>query len=71
MAIAIAYRAIQNGFDAFFTTAATLVDDLEQMLNDYEDAGGKALQDLPDKMSRASQAIRNHIKEIVQRWGGQ
>jgi hypothetical protein len=26
--IAIAYRAIQNGFDAFFTTAATLIDDL-------------------------------------------
>ena len=25
-AIAIAYRAIQNGFDAFFTTAATLID---------------------------------------------
>ena len=28
LAIAIAYRAIQNGFDAFFTTAATLIDDL-------------------------------------------
>jgi len=26
--VAIAYRAIQNGFDAFFTTAATLIDDL-------------------------------------------
>ena len=25
LAIAVAYRAIQNGFDAFFTTAATLV----------------------------------------------
>ena len=28
LAIAIAYRAIQNGFDASFTTAATLIDDL-------------------------------------------
>jgi DNA replication protein DnaC len=28
LAIAVAYRAIQNGFDAFFTTAATLIDDL-------------------------------------------
>lgn len=28
LAIAIAYRAIQNDFDAFFTTAATLIDDL-------------------------------------------
>ncbi|MHC4101803.1 MAG: IS21-like element helper ATPase IstB, partial [Planctomycetota bacterium] len=28
LAIAIAYRAIQNGFDAFFTTAAQLIEDL-------------------------------------------
>ena len=28
LAIAVAYCAIQNGFDAFFTTAATLIDDL-------------------------------------------
>lgn len=28
LAIAMAYRAIQNGFDAFFTTAAALIDDL-------------------------------------------
>jgi DNA replication protein DnaC len=28
LAIAIAYRAIQNGFDAVFTTAAALIDDL-------------------------------------------
>ena len=28
LAIALAYRAIQNGFDAFFTTAAALIDDL-------------------------------------------
>ena len=28
LAVAIAYRAIQNGFDALFTTAATLIDDL-------------------------------------------
>lgn len=28
LAISIAYRAIQNGFDAFFTTAAALIDDL-------------------------------------------
>lgn len=28
LAIAIAYRAIQNGVDASFTTAATLIDDL-------------------------------------------
>ncbi len=28
LAVAIAYRAIQNGFDAYFTTAAALIDDL-------------------------------------------
>jgi DNA replication protein DnaC len=28
LAVAIAYRAIQNGFDALFVTAATLIDDL-------------------------------------------
>ena len=28
LAIAVAYRAIQNGFDAVFTTAAALIDDL-------------------------------------------
>jgi DNA replication protein DnaC len=28
LAVAVAYRAIQNGFDAYFTTAATLIDDL-------------------------------------------
>jgi len=28
LAIAIAYRAIQNSFDAFFTTAAPPIDDL-------------------------------------------
>jgi DNA replication protein DnaC len=28
LAVAIAYRAIQNGFEAFFTTAAKLIDDL-------------------------------------------
>ena len=28
LAVAIAYRAIQNGFDALFTTAAELIDDL-------------------------------------------
>jgi DNA replication protein DnaC len=28
LAVAIAYRAIQNGFDAFFTTAAALIDEL-------------------------------------------
>lgn len=30
LAIAIAYRAIQNGFDARFTTAAALIDDLSR-----------------------------------------
>ncbi|MDH4063427.1 MAG: ATP-binding protein [Acidobacteriota bacterium] len=28
MAVAIAYRAIQNGYDARFVTAAELIDDL-------------------------------------------
>jgi DNA replication protein DnaC len=28
LAVAIAYRAIQNGFDAYFTTAAALIDEL-------------------------------------------
>jgi IstB-like ATP binding protein len=32
LAIAVAYRAIQNGFDAFFTTAATFIDDLSAAL---------------------------------------
>lgn len=30
LAIAISYRAIQNGFDALFTTAAALIDDLSR-----------------------------------------
>jgi DNA replication protein DnaC len=30
LAIAIAYRAIQNGFAAVFTTAAALIDDLSR-----------------------------------------
>lgn len=30
LAIAVAYRAIQNGFDAVFTTAAALIDDLSR-----------------------------------------
>ena len=34
LAIAIAYRAIQNGFDAFFTTAAALIDDLSAAFRD-------------------------------------
>lgn len=28
LAVAIAYKAIQNGFDALFTTCTTLVDEL-------------------------------------------
>ena len=34
LAIAIAYRAIQNGFDAYFTTAAALIDDLSAAFRD-------------------------------------
>jgi DNA replication protein DnaC len=34
LAIAIAYRAIQNGFDAVFTTAAALIDDLSRASRD-------------------------------------
>jgi DNA replication protein DnaC len=34
LAIAVAYRAIQNGFDAVFTTAATLIDDLSAAFRD-------------------------------------
>jgi DNA replication protein DnaC len=30
LAVAIAYRALQNGYDALFTTAAALIDDLSQ-----------------------------------------
>jgi DNA replication protein DnaC len=30
LAVAVAYRAIQNGFDAFFTTATGLIDDLSR-----------------------------------------
>jgi len=30
LAVAIAYRAIQNGFDALFTTAAALIDDISR-----------------------------------------
>ncbi|MFZ6004642.1 MAG: IS21-like element helper ATPase IstB, partial [Actinomycetota bacterium] len=30
LAVAIAYRAIQNGFDAYFVTAAALIDDLSR-----------------------------------------
>jgi len=31
LAIALAYRAIQNGFDALFTTATALIEDLSRM----------------------------------------
>jgi DNA replication protein DnaC len=34
LAIAIAYRALQNGFDALFTTAADLIDDLSSASRD-------------------------------------
>jgi DNA replication protein DnaC len=34
LAVAIAYRAIQNGFDALFTTAAALIDDLSRASRD-------------------------------------
>jgi DNA replication protein DnaC len=34
LAVAVAYRAIQNGFDASFTTAATLIDDLSAAFRD-------------------------------------
>jgi DNA replication protein DnaC len=34
LAIAIAYRAMQNGFEAFFTTAAALIDDLSAASRD-------------------------------------
>lgn len=36
LAIAVAYRAIQNGFDALFTTAAALIDDLSVASRDGE-----------------------------------
>src|SRR5262245_56403324 len=42
LAIAVAYRAIQNGFDAFFTTAATLIDDLSSAFR-----AGQLAQALP------------------------
>lgn len=34
LAVAIAYRAIQNGFEALFTTAAALIDDLSRASRD-------------------------------------
>lgn len=34
LAVAVAYRAIQNGFDAYFTTAAALIDDLSRASRD-------------------------------------
>jgi len=34
LAVAIAYRAIQNGFEVFFTTAAKLIDDLSRASRD-------------------------------------
>ena len=34
LAVAIAYRAIQNGYDALFTTAAALIDDLSRAFQD-------------------------------------
>ena len=44
LAIAIAYRAIQNGFDACFTTAAALIDDLSAAFR-----AGELAQALPAK----------------------
>jgi DNA replication protein DnaC len=35
LAVAVAYRAIQNGFDALFTTAAELIDDLSAAFRSY------------------------------------
>ena len=43
LAVAIAYRAIQNGFDAYFTTAAALIDDLSAAFR-----AGHLAQALPD-----------------------
>jgi DNA replication protein DnaC len=34
LAVAVAYRAIQNGFEALFTTAAALIDDLSRASRD-------------------------------------
>ena len=42
LAVAIAYRAIQNGFDAYFTTAAALIDDLSAAFRE-----GQLAQALP------------------------
>lgn len=42
LAIAIAYRAIQNGFDALFTTATALIEDLSMAMRD-----GKLREELP------------------------
>jgi DNA replication protein DnaC len=47
LAIAIAYRAIQNGFDAFFTTAAALIDDLSAAFRQGQLAGALALYTHP------------------------
>ena len=48
-ATAVAYRAIPNGFDALFTTAAALIDDLAQA----------------DAENRLQQALRADIEPDV------
>jgi len=48
LAIAIAYRAIQNGFDALFTTAAALIDDLSRATRHGEMRSALARYTKPD-----------------------
>jgi len=47
LAVAIAYRAIQNGFDARFITAAELIDDLSAAFRAGRLASGLAIQPHP------------------------
>jgi DNA replication protein DnaC len=48
LAVAIAYRAIQNGFDALFTTAAQLIDELSAAFRDGRLAAALATYTHPD-----------------------
>lgn len=48
LAVAIAYRAIQNGFDALFVTAAALIDALSAAFRDGRLAEGLAVYTRPD-----------------------
>ena len=61
LAVAIAYRAIQNGFDAFFITAAELIDDLSAAFR--RDAGRGPRHLHPSRPARRRRGRLSHLRD--------